>query len=70
MEKISVDNERLETINTAIQRSFFKIVDNWGSEIEPWRYRAFIRAMFSGNPGVNLNAIEKHIRITRKREGA
>jgi hypothetical protein len=55
-------------ILTAIMRSFIKLVDNKGVELPEWEYKNFINAMFSGNPGVNLCAIERRIRERRKWE--
>jgi len=66
MKKIVVDDERLEMVNGAIQRSLFSVVDMWGNELAYWQYQDFIKAMFSGNPSVNLNKIEKRIRIMRE----
>lgn len=65
MKKIIVDDKRIDRINTAIQISLFKVVDHWGNELNNEQYQDFIKAMFSGNPGVNMNKIEKRTRIMR-----
>jgi len=62
MNKIEITDKRLKLIRLALGRSFFKIVNNKQEEIQDWEYDTFIMAMFSGNPGVNLNGLEDRIR--------
>jgi len=67
MDKIIITDARQDALYVALRRSFFKVIDNKQVELEDWEYKAFIMAMFSGNPGVNLNALENRIRFKRKR---